>query len=77
MGIAAGAVARRDQSHTLGFFVGAHTSTRPKAVRPDPRASLCDSPPRGRPNEGPMDSPFRIEYLDAERMPPVLVRKAA
>jgi len=24
-----------------------------------------------------MDSPFRIEYLDAERMLPVLVRKAA
>jgi hypothetical protein len=29
------------------------------------------------PGEGPMDSPFRIEYLDAERMLPVLVRKAA
>jgi transposase InsO family protein/DNA-binding XRE family transcriptional regulator len=34
-------------------------------------------PPRGRPGEGPMDSPFRVEYLDAERMLPVLVRKAA
>jgi len=34
-------------------------------------------PPRGRPGEGPMDSPFHIEYLDAERMLPVLVRKAA
>ena len=34
-------------------------------------------PPRGRPGEGPMDSPFRIEYLDAERLMPVLVRKAA
>ena len=34
-------------------------------------------PPRGRPGEGPMDSPFRIEYLDAERLLPVLVRKAA
>jgi hypothetical protein len=34
-------------------------------------------PPRGRPSEGPMDSPFRIEYLDAERMLPLLVRKAA
>ena len=34
-------------------------------------------PPRGRPGEGPMDSPFRIEYLDAQRMLPVLVRKAA
>jgi transposase InsO family protein len=34
-------------------------------------------PPRGRPGEGPMDSPFRIEYLDAERLLPLLVRKAA
>jgi transposase InsO family protein len=34
-------------------------------------------PPRGRPGEGPIDSPFRIEYLDAERLLPVLVRKAA
>ena len=34
-------------------------------------------PPRGRPGEGPMDSPFRIEYLDAERLLPVLARKAA
>jgi hypothetical protein len=34
-------------------------------------------PPRGKPGEGPMDSPFRIEYLDAERLLPVLVRKAA
>ncbi len=34
-------------------------------------------PPRGRPGEGPMDSPFRVEYLDAERMLPILVRKAA
>jgi hypothetical protein len=34
-------------------------------------------PPRGRPGEGPMDLPFRIEYLDAERLLPVLVRKAA
>src|SRR5512143_1433932 len=34
-------------------------------------------PPRGRPGEGPMDSPFRIEYLDAERLLPVLVQKAA
>ena len=24
-----------------------------------------------------MDSPFRIEYLDAERMLPLLIRKAA
>ena len=34
-------------------------------------------PPRGRPGEGRMDLPFRIEYYDAERMLPVLVRKAA
>jgi putative transposase len=34
-------------------------------------------PPRGRPGEGPMDSPFRIEYLDAKRLLPVLVRNAA
>jgi transposase InsO family protein len=34
-------------------------------------------PPRGRPGEGPIDSPFRIEYLDAERLLPMMVRKAA
>jgi DNA-binding XRE family transcriptional regulator len=34
-------------------------------------------PPRGRAGEGPMDSPFRIEYLDAEQLLPILVRKAA
>jgi hypothetical protein len=34
-------------------------------------------PPRGRPREGPMDLPFRIDYLDAERMLPVLTRKVA
>jgi transposase InsO family protein len=34
-------------------------------------------PPRGRPGEGPTDSPFQVEYLDAERLLPVLVRKAA
>jgi hypothetical protein len=34
-------------------------------------------PPRGRPGEGSMDSPFRVDYLDAERLLPVLVRKAA
>ena len=33
-------------------------------------------PPRGRPGEGPMDSPSRVEYLDAERMLPLLIRKA-
>lgn len=34
-------------------------------------------PPRGRPGEGPMDPPFRVEYLDAERLLPVLVQRAA
>jgi transposase InsO family protein len=34
-------------------------------------------PPRGRPGEGPMDSPFRVEYLDAERLLPMLDRRAA
>ncbi|MEO8585036.1 MAG: DDE-type integrase/transposase/recombinase [Acidobacteriota bacterium] len=34
-------------------------------------------PPRGRPGEGPMESPFRVESLDAERLLPVLVRNAA
>ena len=34
-------------------------------------------PPRGRPGEGPMHLPFRLEYLDAERLLPVLLRKAA
>jgi transposase InsO family protein len=34
-------------------------------------------PPRGRPGEGPVDSPFLIDYLDTERLLPVLVRKAA
>jgi hypothetical protein len=34
-------------------------------------------PPRSRPGEGPMDPPFQVEYLDAERLLPVLVRKAA
>jgi hypothetical protein len=33
-------------------------------------------PPRGRPGEGPMDLPFRVEYLGAERLLPVLIRKA-
>ena len=34
-------------------------------------------PPRARPGEGQLNSPFRVEYLDAERLLPVLVRKAA
>ncbi len=34
-------------------------------------------PPRGRPGEGPKDSSLRIEYLDAERRLPVLIRKTA
>jgi transposase InsO family protein len=41
-------------------------------------AHLSAIPPsRGRPGEGSMDSPFRIDYLDAERLLPLLVRKAA
>jgi transposase InsO family protein/DNA-binding transcriptional regulator YiaG len=34
-------------------------------------------PPRGRPGEGPIDSPFRVDYLDPERLLPILVRNAA
>jgi hypothetical protein len=34
-------------------------------------------PPRGRPGRGPVDLPFRVEYLDAERLLAVLVRNAA
>jgi hypothetical protein len=34
-------------------------------------------PPRGRPTEGRTDSPFRVDYLDAERLLPVLVQRAA
>jgi transposase InsO family protein len=34
-------------------------------------------PPRGRPGGSPVDSPFRIEYLDPERLLPVLLREAA
>ena len=34
-------------------------------------------PPRGRPGERSMDLLFRIDYLDSERLLPVLVRKAA
>ena len=34
-------------------------------------------PPRGGPGEGPLGSPFRIEFLDAERLLPILIRKAA
>ena len=44
------------------------------AVVRDYRALESDA---GRPGEGPMDLPFRIEYLDAERLLPVLARKAA
>jgi hypothetical protein len=42
-----------------------------------PSVSSAIPPPRGRPGEGPVDSPFLIDYLDAERLLPVLVRKAA
>ena len=34
-------------------------------------------PPRGRPGEGPTDLPFRVDYLDAERLLPLLARKVA
>jgi hypothetical protein len=34
-------------------------------------------PPRGRPSDRPTDSSFRVDYLDAERLLPLLVRKAA
>jgi hypothetical protein len=34
-------------------------------------------PPRGRPGEGPLGLPFRVAYLDAERLLPVLVQQAA
>jgi hypothetical protein len=34
-------------------------------------------PPRGSPGEGALNLPFRIDYLDAERMLPVLVQRAA
>ena len=34
-------------------------------------------PPRGRPGEGTMDSRFRVEYLDAEQLLPVLVQRGA
>src|ERR1017187_1564230 len=34
-------------------------------------------PPRDRPGEGPVDLPFRVDYLDAERLLPLLLRKAA
>jgi len=34
-------------------------------------------PPRDRPGEGPVDLPLRVDYLDAEGLLPVLVRKAA
>jgi len=34
-------------------------------------------PPRARPREGPVHSPFEIAYLDPDQMLPVLIRKAA
>jgi len=39
--------------------------------------ATCRQSRRSRPGENSMDLPFRVEYLDAERMLPVLVRKAA
>ena len=41
-------------------------------------AHLSAIPPaRGRPGESPLDLPFRIDYLDAERLLPILVQRAA
>jgi transposase InsO family protein len=34
-------------------------------------------PPRARPREGPVDSPFEIAYLDPDKILPVLIPKAA
>jgi hypothetical protein len=56
---------------------GIETRVTPSVFRPDAVASFRNPAPRGRPGEGPMDSPFRVEYLDAERLLQVLVRKAA
>jgi hypothetical protein len=39
--------------------------------------ATCRQSRRSRPGESSMDLPFRVEYLDAERLLPVLVRKAA
>jgi hypothetical protein len=38
---------------------------------------VLESRDAGSRGEAPTDSPFRIEYLDAERLLPALVRKAA
>ena len=43
----------------------------------EPARLSADHPPRGRPGEGPPDLPFDIEFIDSERMLPVLVPKAA
>jgi transposase InsO family protein len=60
-----GAVARSDQRHVFGFF-----------LNPGPYTGIR-APPRGRPDEGPLDLPFRVDDLDAGRTLPVFVRKAA
>src|ERR1035437_9604496 len=46
-------------------------------VGPPARHLDALAPPRGRPGELPMVLPFRIEYLDAERLLPVLAPKDA
>jgi transposase InsO family protein len=42
-----------------------------------PARLSADHPPRGRPGEGPSVMPFDIEFIDSERMLPVLVSIAA
>jgi hypothetical protein len=63
------------------FAVGAQWELQGAVARRDlgqtPAHLSAIPPPRGRPGEGPMDLPFRVDYLDAERMLPALVRKAA
>jgi hypothetical protein len=66
----------------LGFletthFLGVLATPGQVGVQWELRGLSALRPPRGRPGENLMDSPFRIEYLDAERLLPVLARKAA
>jgi hypothetical protein len=41
-------------------------------VGAEPKHLSAVEPPRGRPGEGPAETPFRIEYLDPEQRLPVL-----
>ncbi len=45
--------------------------------RREPAHLAAVHPPRARPREGPVVSPFEIDYLDPDKMLPVLIRKAA